>query len=364
MKTGKSTVRALVWLLAGGALLVLACEEEVPPPPHKPRPVKMLTVAGGGQGGTRDYPGRIKAGQYSEMSFEVPGKITSFVYTEGSEVEKGAVLAKLDPRDYQSRYDSAVAKREQGRAERDRYKVMYEKDVKPFAEYEMRQAAYDVRVAEATEARKALDDTVLKAPFDGVMARKLVEVHENVLAKQEVLVMQNDDLLEIKVSVPERDLAEGRQSDLGDNEGMTKLIKPRVVASAVPGRSFDAWIKELATVADPTTRTFEGTFLFEKPDGVNLLGGMTAKVVIQLPDWQGRSGLLIPALAVVGAGGDGASVWVVDESALTVSRREVDTGELTGTDIEVKSGLEPGEVIAISGVHQLRDGMQVLRLER
>jgi RND family efflux transporter MFP subunit len=240
---------------------------------------------------------------------------------------------------------------------------MYDKDVKPYSEYEMRLRNWEVRKAETREAQKALDDTILKAPFEGVMARKLVEEFENVLAKQAVLVMQNDALLEIKVSVPERDLAEG-SSDTRDDDDLTAILKPRVVVSSLPGREFPARLKELATVADPTTRTFEATFRFSKPQDANIMGGMTAKVIVSIPETRAVAGVIIPSVAVVAGEEGGGSVWVIDPSALVASRREVTLGDLTGSRIEVTSGLAPGDVIAVSGVHQLRDGMTVRRLER
>jgi len=344
------------------ALAFAGCSEEAPPPVEGPRPVKLLEIGGGGGTETREYPGRIKAGQYSEMGFEVAGRVTEIVYTEGAQVKQGAVLARLDPRDYQARYDSSSAKASHARSERDRYKEMYEKEVKPYSEYELRMRAYDVAQADLQEAKKALDDTVLRAPFDGVMARKLVEQFENVQAKQPVLVMQNDDMLEIKVSVPERDLAQGSGEKL-DVERLTRRISPRVVISSLPDRQFAASLSEVASVADPTTRTFEATFRFAKPEGANVLGGMTAKVIVSIGGGNARADLWIPASAVVSDVDEGPTVWVVDPSALTVSARRVELGDLSGERVAILQGLEAGETVAISGVHQLRDGMTVRRYQ-
>jgi RND family efflux transporter MFP subunit len=351
-------------LVSAACVLLTACEEPPPPPaPEVARPVKIFEVAASGKRGTREYPGQIKAGQYSEMSFEVPGKVTQFVYTEGSLVKVGAMLAKLDPRDYKSRYDSALAKQSYAKAERDRYKAMYDKDVKPYAEYELRLRQYQVRTADTREAKKALDDTVLRAPFEGVMARKLVEEFEQVQAKQAVLILQNDELLEIKIAVPERDLA-GRSGDRSSDEEMTGALRPRVQVSSLPGREFPARVKELANVADPTTRTFEATLVFAKPKDANILGGMTAKVIIDIPETRETEGVLVPSIAVVSGGEGSGRVWVVDRETLKVSSRAVELGELAGKEIEVRKGLEGGEWIAASGVHQLSDGMTVRRYER
>jgi len=364
MKLREARVLALTTLVSWlGVVGLVACEKEAPPEPEVVRPVKMMEITGREGGGTREYPGRIKAGQYAEMGFEVPGRVTEFNYNEGVEVESGAVLARLDPRDYQARVDSAVAKMEHAASERDRYKIMYEKDVKPYAEYEMRIKHFDVTEAQYREAQKALEDTTLTAPFKGVMARKLVEEFENVLAKQPVLILQNDKLLEIKVNVPERDLAE-RRSQAVTVEELTQRLAPRVIVSSLPGREFPARLKEIATVADPTTRTFEATLLFDNPGDVNILGGMTANVIVDIANRPGQTGTLIPITAVVGGEGSEGAVWVVDPQTMTVSKRTVETGELRGADIEIVSGLAAGDLIATSGVHQLRDGMEVRRYDR
>ena len=345
------------------SLTLAACEEPPPPPVEAPRPVRLFEVGSGETGETREYPGRIKAGQYSEVSFDVPGRVTEFVYTEGAPVERNAVLARIDPRDYQAQYDSAKAKLEHARSERDRFKEMYEKDVKPFSEYELRLRLFESDEAKLRIAEKALNDTVLRAPFGGVMARKLVEEFENVLAKQPVAVMQNDRLLEIKVSVPERDLAEGETSERTADE-LTSNLRPRVVVSSIPDREFPARVKELANVADPTTRTFEATFLFDHPENVNILGGMTAKVVIDVSSERNAGMLLIPSNAAIAGEGDAAKVWVIDTDTLAASGREVTLGEIRGGSVQVTSGLSRGETIAISGVHKLRDGMKVRRYDR
>ena len=98
------------------------------------------------------------------------------------------------------------------------------------------------------------------------------------------------------------------------------------------------------------------------PEGNNVLPGMTAQVV--------RHGsvsddirLVVPAVAVFADSAGNPQVWIVDESVMSVARRPVRTGELSGSDaIELVDGVELGETIAVSGATQLRDGMKVREL--
>ena len=93
---------------------------------------------------------------------------------------------------------------------------------------------------------------------------------------------------------------------------------------------------------------------------------MTATVIGHQSGEEGsRRGTVIPALAVFSDQGGVPQVWLVDKDTITVNAQTVTTGELTGTDsIIVIEGLNQGNVIAISGVNNLREGMQVRQLDQ
>ena len=109
------------------------------------------------------------------------------------------------------------------------------------------------------------------------MARKLVEDFANVQAKQPVLILQDTSILEIEIAVPERDVVQSKRQD-ETKEQASERLKPQVIVSAVPDREFPAKIKEYATTADPVTRTFPVKLNFDKPEDLNILPGMTARV--------------------------------------------------------------------------------------
>lgn len=215
----------------------------------------------------------------------------------------------------------------------------------------------DVQIANRAQALKAVEDTVLVAPFDGVAARKLVEDFQNVKAKEPVLIVQDASLLKMVVAVPEADFA-GRKSDRSLDE-VSARISPRVIVSSIPDEVFPAKLRELATAADPTTRTFDATFVFEN-DHDAVLPGMTARLIIDLPS-PGASGLQIPAQAVFAADDGRSLVWKVDPDTMQVSKAPVEVGSLSGDSIEIRGGLADGDWVVASGVQQLRDGTTVRR---
>ena len=229
MRKRKGLGRALALVLVVG---FGGCAEEPPAPEPVVRPIKMLTV-GGGFEGTREYPGRIRAAQQIDMAFEVQGRITEFVYKEGQLVEEGSLLARIDPREYQNSLRKAIALSKRARTYLARIQKAHETRAVSDQDLNNAEARVEVANAEVRIRRKTLDDTKLLAPFDGIMSLKLVEDFANVKAKQPALIFEDTTHLEIKVSIPERDLA-GRRPEGETPESLTARVRPEVVVTAQP----------------------------------------------------------------------------------------------------------------------------------
>lgn len=334
------------------------CEQ--PPPEQAPvvRPVKILTVEAAGSAGEREYPATIKATQQADMGFEVPGRIEEFLVKEGQLVNKGELLARLDDRDYQAELEKARANQRKALADLNRSLSIYRQDKGAISKGTIESDRRSKEVADAAlqQAEKAVEDTMLRAPFDGYVARKLVEDFANVQAKEPVLILQDVSQLEVEVSVPERDMVSG--AGTSSVEEITAKTQPEVSITSIPERSFPARVKELATTADPSTRTFQIRLVFDPPDDVSILPGMTARVRAQAVR---EAGIRIPASAVAGDAEYQPMVWKVDPASMTVSRVAVQLGALHGDEVEISSGLQDGDLIALSGLRFLQEGMQVRR---
>ena len=326
-----------------------------------PLPVKMFTLGEGESGNAVEYPGRIQAWLHSEMAFEVSGKITEFRVVEGDRVRKGDILVRLDPRDFEADLQKARAVLAQAKADKERYEKLFAEGVASQAELDARTEHFGVSQADVTRALKALEDADLVAPFDGMVARKLVEDFENVMAKKPVLILQDVHRLKIRTAVPESDLA-GR-GPARSRENINQRIQAEVSVSSLPGERFPAELGELALTADPTTRTFDATFYFDPPPGVHILPGMTAKVSLRLSE-PGEQAHAVPGSAVWSDEAGNPQVWRVDPETSTVRRTPVELGAMSGSRVEIRGGLEAGDVVVTSGVHQLEEGRLVRRYVR
>ncbi|MDD1625313.1 MAG: efflux RND transporter periplasmic adaptor subunit, partial [Methylococcaceae bacterium] len=219
-------------------------------------------------------------------------------------------------------------------------------------------ARADLQSAEAAlaAARDQLNYTRLRAPFTGVIARKYVDNYQEVTVKEPILSLQNMTDVEVLVDVPESMMVPIRKA------------KPRVFAdfAADPSRSFELKIKEVALLADNLTQTYQVVMVMPAPTGIRILPGMTATVSIEFGSMAAdESTIIVPAIAVWADDAGHPMVWVVDTKTMAVHRRAVTTGDLTGVDsIKVTAGLNPDEVIAISGVSKLQEGQVVRKLEQ
>jgi len=344
-----------VWIFVSAALIVGGCgKKEVEEPAPPVRPVKVYSV-GGVESGKLTFPGTVEAGEKAAMSFRVPGRLIDLPIKEGQDVDKGALIGRLDPKDYQISVDAAQAEYQKAEADYRRYQTLYEKDAVPVADFDFRRSQRDVKKAQLDEAKKNLSYTYLRAPFAGKIGNRYVENFMDVQANEVIVDLNDVTKVEIKIDVPESIVK-------GVDAGMN--VAPYAVFESVPDEKFPLEVKEVSNRADPATQTFKATLVMPQPETVTLLPGMTAQVEVWVSeaDETGKTlqDITIPAIAVVGDETGKSYVWVVDETDMTVHRKEVKAGEMVGSqDIHIRKGLEAGEKVVTAGMLKLQEGMKV-----
>ena len=351
-------------------VLVTSCgkKEETVPERKVVRPVKIMTIMSSEEAFKRKFPGKVRASKRVELAFQVGGPLIELPIEEGQNVKRRQLLARVDPRDFQTNLRNAEGGMGKAQAALQLSKKEYERVVRirkkdPGAVSQamvdrrregVNKAEADIQSLKAAvdAAKDQLSYTYLRAPFSGVISRRYVDNYQEVRAKQPIVSLDDISSLEILVDVPEIVMASVREG------GPVKAVAE---FAAAPGRQFPLTIKEYATRADPRTQTYQVTLQMPRPKGINILPGMTA-TVHGSPPVKERSAdqFVIPAIAVFADEAGISHVWVVDEGTMKVNKRKVTTGDLTGTDsIQILEGLQSGEKIAITGVAQLREGMQV-----
>ncbi|OAT79844.1 hypothetical protein A6M21_15365 [Desulfotomaculum copahuensis] len=201
------------------------------------------------------------------------------------------------------------------------------------------QAGLQAAQAALALAQQALHDSVITAPFSGVITARLVDPGE--MANGAVVSMVNLDKVVVKATVGEDVINQLKQGE-----------KVQVKISAASGQPFTGVLTNISPAADPVTKAYPVKIEIDNANHI-LKPGMFAEV--DLPRDRQKS-LLVPRDAVV-KDGDKSYVWVLKDGV--VNRREVKTGDSDGTNIVITSGLTAGEDVVTAGQETLQDGARV-----
>ncbi len=201
-------------------------------------------------------------------------------------------------------------------------------------------------------AQDRLEDTSLRAPFDGLITKQLAENYEQVSPGQNVLAMHDVSTIEIDVDLPEKEIL---------YRALDKPFNVAVRFVSIEDRQFEAKFKEVDTEADPSTRTYTVTFVMQAPKDVNILPGMIADVSVQSRTSQAINGHkpTVPAAAVQSDQNGGRFVWVVSGNG-AVERRPVVVGSLSESNNYEVKGVAEGEPVVTAGAAYLYDGAKVV----
>ena len=382
------------------------------------RPARVYVVPDASVSETRTFPVFVKGGETTKLSFRVPGRLEEFNAEVGRPFEEGVVVARLEARDYQlvvDRAKQALVEAEAGlkametgarpedvasaeaalsaaRSQRETAEKQYArieslhgdgtasemqfdlakstldsaKAAELAAEKTLEKAKKGSRVEEIEMikakiaglkidlqlAENKLSDVVLTAPFSGVVSEKFYENHETVAPGVSVATLVDDKSFEGEMSATE------------------ELLQRRDSVSAItcqfeglPGKSFPAELKRVSTSIQKGNRSYLATLAVNATAEDGVLIGMVGVATLTLSESGSR--VYVPAASLVNgdAGASSTAVWIVNEDGETLTRREVEVGELSGDRAEILSGLSSGERIVGAGARFLTEGQKIRILQ-
>ena len=331
------------------SLIISSCsKKEEPVKKEVIRPAKILTIEQSAKVINFKFPGKVKALDRVELSFEVSGKLVKLAVKAGQHVKQGDLIARIDPAIYKSKLEAQQAKVNQAKAELDRYSNLLKEEVIAKSTYDVKKRNYEVTVSNLKIARKAYNDTRLRASFAGIIGRRFVENYQVVQVKQPIVSLQKISDIEIVVNAPE--------NVMRDRSDMTMEIT--AVFANYPEDTFPLTVKEYSTEADAQTQTYRTVFTMPAPKEKTILDGMTATVFISA-DFGGNDAIAVPVQSIFYDKNGKAFVWKTSDD-LQVSKHKVKVGTLTNDgNIRINSGLKSGDSIVTAGVQSLSQGMRV-----
>ena len=282
-----------------------------------------------------------RANEAIDVTPRISSVVSAIHFEEGQSVGEGDVLVELDSREIRADLDLAEANLRERRSRFDRLETLAASQVVSEAELEEIQAQLQVAEAQVNSARARLEDTVIRAPFSGEVGLRRVSVGSLVQPNTIITTLDDIAVMKLEFSVPEEYLAAMR-------EGLEILAQ----AAAWPDRAFSGEVTSVDSRVDPMTRSLAAVALMPNEDRA-LKPGMFLQVDIS----RRRSEVVLaPEAALVPRQGR-QFVFVVEEGR--ASERQVSLGSRRPGQVEIVSGLEPGEQIVTQGVQRIRDGLPV-----
>jgi membrane fusion protein (multidrug efflux system) len=294
----------------------------------------------------------------AEVRAKVAGQLLEVTVREGEAVEAGQVLARLDPIELRARVagreaELAAARSQlnlasntlkQQRALANQGFISRNALQNAQSGFEVAQARVGTARSELALAREALADAVLRAPFPGTVSARLADPGERVAVDAPVLRLVDLGQLALEAPVPAESIGEVR---------VGQPVTFRV--QGYGAREFTGRIERINPTTAEGSRSVPVHLVVENPERT-LRGGLFASGSLVLE--RVEDALPVPASAVREEGGR-RYVYEIEEQ--TVRRRPVELGIATRAGmVDVRSGLEPGDVVVRSNLGQLREGAQAL----
>ncbi|PAW56112.1 efflux transporter periplasmic adaptor subunit [Pseudomonas moraviensis] len=338
------------------SVLLAACSKSEPPP-EPVRPVLSIKVQALNEETLGRFAGSIQARYESNTGFRVGGRIASRNVDVGTEVQKGTLLATLDPSDQQNQLRSAqgdLAKVQaqliNAQANARRQQALFDRGVGAQAQLDI--AITDLKTTQASldQARAAVDQskdqlgyTELRADHKAVVTAWNAEAGQVVTAGQQVVTLAQPDIKEAVIDLPDT-LVDQIPAD----------VVFLVAGQLDPSINTTATIREIEPQAQSATRTRRARLtLASTPEGFRL--GTAISVTLSSAI---KPRIELPATALQEADGK-TRIWVVDTSSKTVAPRDVSVISRTDGNVVLADGVKSGERVVSAGVNSLKPGQAV-----
>jgi len=339
----------------------------------KKEEVKLTTVTlqtGSYSSAVLNASGYVVAQRKAAVASKGTGRLVFLGVVEGDKVKKDQIIARLEDNDIRAQLEQAKANLKLAEADQKdaenfykRQKELFEKNLISQQEFETAEARYnrtlasiDLAKAQVTAAEVALENTLIRSPFDGTVLTKNADVGEivspfgaSINSRAAVVTMADMKSLQVEADVSESNI-----------EKIIMNQECEIVLDAYPEKSYPGYVAKIVPTADRSKATVLVKVGFKEYDS-RVLPEMSAKVAFLTQDKdedkdKEKPILLIPSSSVGKRSGRDVVFAVKDDKATEI---QVQLGRKFGDNIEVISGLDVGESIVDKVTEKIKDGVEV-----
>jgi membrane fusion protein (multidrug efflux system) len=297
--------------------------------------------------------GSVSAVQGTVVSTELGGVVAEIDFQNGGVAKKGDVLMRLDSSAEEAQLHTAEADLELAKANLERERDLVARKVVSKQEFDTAQSTFGQKQGAVDNMRAFITKKQVRAPFDGMLGIRQVNVGQMINSGQQVVQLTALDRVYVDFALPQQNLPQ-----------LAAGYEARVHADGLPGHEFKGKVTAINSMVDNVTRNISLQATLDNPDH-ELRPGMFVKVDVILPEKSKT--LVIPGSAVSYAP-YGNSVFVIDKKKDPKTGKEsqslrqafVRIGEARGDFVAITEGLKAGDVVVSTGVFKLRNGMPVV----
>jgi len=326
-------------------VLIAGCGSQDAPLAAKPTPVRIQQASQGPAIPPIDTNGMVVNKHELRLSFKMGGLVRRIHVQEGDVVKQGQRLAEIELTEVSGQVEQARQMADKATRDLKRGENLYADQVISLEQLQDLRTQAAMAEASFKTAQFNLGYSVIVAPRDGVVLRKLVEERELVPAGTPVLVFgESARGFVVRAALADREIVNVKLGDKGE-----------IRMDAFPGQAMTGTIVEVASAADERSGMFPIEVSFDTPPP-RLVSGLVARLRVE-PESSAPPLTYVPMAALVEADGDRASVFVLDDGK--AQKRDVRVAFITADSIALESGLAAGEPVITDGALFLENGEAV-----
>ena len=296
--------------------------------------------------------GTLEAVQGVTVSADLPGVVKEILFESGKTAKAGDILVRLVTDEEQAQLESAQAQRDLRVLSLQRERDLIKSHTASQSEFDAADADYRQAEAAVAQAKAAIARKTIRAPFDGVLGIRLVNVGQYLNSGDKIVPLQSTDPIYADFSLPQQSLSRfGVGSEV------------RVTTDATGDTEFPGKITAINSMVDSSTRNFQTQATVANP-GARLHPGMFANVDVILPV---QNGVLTVPSSSISYAPYGDSVFVVTQvtdpltkkTVLGVRQQFVRLGQTRGDMVAIDTGVKEGQEVVTSGVFKLQNNAPV-----
>ena len=327
------------------AALLTGCGKSDAPEATRPTPVRIANASAGPAVPPIDTNGIVANKDEMRLSFKMGGVVRRVHVQEGDAVKRGQRLAEIELTEVDAQVEQARQMADKAARDLKRGENLYADQVISLEQLQDLRTQAAMAAAANKSAQFNLGYSVITAPRDGVVLRKLVEERELVPAGTPVLVFgESARGYVVRAALADREIVNVKLGDKGE-----------IRMDAFPGQAMAGTVIEIASAADPKSGMFPVELRFDTPPP-RLVSGLVARLRLS-PETSAPRLTYVPMAALVEGDGDNASVFVLDGGK--AQKRSVRVAFITADSIALESGLAAGEPVITDGALYLENGEAV-----